>query len=107
MMTNVYVRKGVNGAGNFEKQQEELLHHAKKSNGSVVTADTQFGMMIANASMGDEILVTDRERISTNPEELLSLVDEMLKKNISLVENGEKIDLVKWKDQLLSISKKQ
>ena len=105
-MANVYVRKGVNGADNLEKQQEELLRYAKKSNGSGEIAGTQFGMMIANASAGDEIFVMDRDRISTNPEELLPLVDEMLKKNITLVENGEKIDLAEWKDQLLSVSKK-
>lgn len=98
-----YVRNSTNNEKSIEKQKEELLKYAKEQNVVVDDTGEQFRAMLAKMQNGDSIHVTHTDRITKNPEVLLSIIKEMMKKDVSLIENGEKVDLVKLEEQLSKI----
>lgn len=98
-----YVRNSTNNEKSIEKQKEELLKYAKEQNVVVDDTGEQFRAMLAKMQNGDSIHVMHTDRITKNPEVLLSIIKEMMNKDVSLIENGEKVDLVKLEEQLSKI----
>ncbi len=87
-----YARNSENDVKSIEEQRENLSHYVRERKLAVDDTGEQFRAMMAKAGNGDTIYVTQKERISDNPESVLQSMDMMVKKNISLVEAGEYVE---------------